>query len=92
MTDRLRTPLIREGKSWREASWDGAFARVSELTREVRRRYRQTSIAGYTGHMTGKGFASPRYMMLFHKLAKLARRYVSSSVAPLPKTVSCQIR
>lgn len=89
--DRLRTPVIRDGKSWREASWEEAFARISERTGEVRRKYGQSSIGSYTGNMTGKGFASSRYMMLFHRLAKFGQRFSSSTVDQIPKNVSCYI-
>jgi NADH-quinone oxidoreductase subunit G len=29
--DRLRTPMLRDGANWREASWDEALARAAEL-------------------------------------------------------------
>ena len=86
--DRLRTPMIREGSSWREASWEDAFAHAEELARGVRARHGQSAFASFGGNMSGKGFASGRYMMLLYGLARFAQSYSSSSVDQLPKNVS----
>jgi anaerobic selenocysteine-containing dehydrogenase len=89
--DRIRRPMIRDGASWREASWDEAFARIEDLAGNVRRKYGQHAIASFTGNMCGKGFAITRYMMLLHGLAKFGQSYSSSSVDQLPKNVSSQL-
>lgn len=89
--DRVRRPMIRTGTDWREVSWEDAFARVAELVGDVRTRHGPRSIASYTGNMSGKGYASSRYMMLLHGLARFGRSYSSSSVDQLPKNVSCRL-
>jgi anaerobic selenocysteine-containing dehydrogenase len=37
--DRLRQPMIRDGTTWREASWDEAFERIELLAAGVRERH-----------------------------------------------------
>jgi len=86
--DRLRTPMIREGAKWREAGWEEAFAHAEKLARGVRERHGQSAFASFGGNMSGKGFASARYMMLLYELANFAQSYSSSSVDQLPKNVS----
>ncbi|MBJ7445880.1 MAG: molybdopterin-dependent oxidoreductase, partial [Sphingobium sp.] len=86
--DRLRTPMIREGTQWRAASWEEAFAHADRLARGVREKYGQSAFASFGGNMSGKGFASGRYMMLLYRLARFAQSYSSSSVDQLPKNVS----
>jgi anaerobic selenocysteine-containing dehydrogenase len=89
--DRIRHPMIRDGATWREASWEEAFATIETRLRQVRQTYGQASIASFTGNMSGKGFATTRYMMLLHGLAKFGQKYSSSTVDQLPKNVTAQI-
>ncbi len=86
--DRLRTPMIREGTNWREASWEEAFAHADALAKRVRAKYGQSAFGSFGGNMSGKGFASGRYMMLLYRLARFAQSFSSSSVDQLPKNVS----
>ena len=37
--DRLRAPMIRDGETWREASWTEALARSAELLEGVNARH-----------------------------------------------------
>src|SRR5690606_22288817 len=89
--DRLTRPMIREGDTWREAGWEEAFAHIEMLASRVREKYGQKAFGFYGGNMSGKGFASGRYMMLLLGQAKFAQKFSSSSVDQLPKNVSCQI-
>lgn len=86
--NRLRVPMIREGTRWREASWEEAFAHAENLARKVREKYGQSAFASFGGNMSGKGFASGRYMLLLYRLARFAQSFSSSSVDQLPKNVS----
>ena len=89
--DRLHTPMIREGTEWRAASWEEAFAHAERLARGVREKYGQSAFASFGGNMSGKGFASGRYMMLLYGLARFAQSFSSSSVDQLPKNVSSHL-
>jgi len=50
--DRLRVPLIREGATFREATWDEALDRAASLIRDVRRRHGPHAVAAYQGNPT----------------------------------------
>lgn len=89
--DRLTKPMIREGNTWRESSWEEAFGYIEERTQHVRQKYGQKAFGFYGGNMSGKGFASSRYMMLMLNQANFAQKFSSSSVDQLPKNVSCQL-
>ncbi|MCK9563241.1 MAG: molybdopterin-dependent oxidoreductase [Bacteroidales bacterium] len=89
--DRLTQPMIREGNEWREAGWEEAFAHIDALASRVRQKYGQQAFGFYGGNMSGKGFASGRYMMLLLQQARFAQKFSSSSVDQLPKNVSCQL-
>src|SRR2546425_10128780 len=47
--DRIRVPMIREGSTWREASWDEALDRAAEGLRRARAKDRD-AIAMYYGN------------------------------------------
>lgn len=89
--DRLTRPMIRDGDDWREAGWEEAFAHIEKLVAAVRTKYGSDAFGFFGGNMSGKGFASARYMMLLLKQARFARTFSSSSVDQLPKNVSCQL-
>ena len=48
--DRIRTPLIREGGTWREAAWDEALERAAEGLARVRRRHGRDAVGVYYGN------------------------------------------
>ena len=89
--DRLRAPMIRLDDGWHEVTWERAFERIEELVSKVRAQYGQEAIAGFTGNMSGKGFASARYTGSLHWLAKFAKNFSSASVDQIPKNVSCHL-
>lgn len=86
--DRLRHPVVRDGTTWREVSWDAAFQRIDELAQGVRQRHGPKAFAFYGGNMNKGGFDTSRYMMLMVRQAGFAQRFSSSSVDQLPKNVS----
>src|SRR5687767_5984936 len=48
--DRIRAPLIREGTSWREVSWEDALDRAADGLRRVRKRHGRDAVAMYYGN------------------------------------------
>jgi anaerobic selenocysteine-containing dehydrogenase len=50
--DRLRRPLVREGSTFREVSWDEAIAIAGDGLRRVRREHGHDALAVYQGNPT----------------------------------------
>src|SRR5688572_14315832 len=50
--DRLRRPLVRDGATFREASWDEALTKAGEGLRAVRGAHGKDSLAVYQGNPT----------------------------------------
>ena len=48
--ERIRTPLIRAGSDWREASWDEALDRAAGGLASVRRRHGRDAVGLYYGN------------------------------------------
>lgn len=88
--DRLRSPMIRSGTQWREATWEEAFARCEELIHGVLDRHGRKALVSRTGNMVGRSFSLSRYAAAFAMLARI-QRYTSSTVDQMPKNVSCQL-
>lgn len=50
--DRLRRPVVREGRDFREVSWDEALDRAADGLARVRRRHGKDAVAVYQGNPT----------------------------------------
>jgi anaerobic selenocysteine-containing dehydrogenase len=60
--DRLRAPLVREGDTFREVSWEEAFARCDELIHGVRDRHGPGAMGLYIGNPVAHNFSLSRYV------------------------------
>jgi len=89
--DRLRAPMIREGETWREASWPEAFARCEELLHGVIERHGKDTIAAYIGNPAAHNLSLSRYVALFIGLAQPKFVYSAGTVDQWPKNVACML-
>jgi anaerobic selenocysteine-containing dehydrogenase len=89
--DRIRVPMIREGETWREASWLEAFARCEELLRGVIDRHGKNAVTAYIGNPTAHNMSLSRYVGLFIGLAELPVIYSAGTVDQWPKNVACML-
>lgn len=89
--DRLRAPIVREGDSWREVTWDAAFARCEELLHGVVERHGRQSVTAYVGNPTAHNFSLGRYIGLFVGLAGMPMIYSAGTVDQWPKNLSCML-
>ena len=51
--DRLRVPMVREGSTWREVSWNEALRRCEELLGGVLARYGKRAVSAYNIYSAG---------------------------------------
>lgn len=87
--DRIRTPLIREGDTFREATWDEAFARCEELIHAVVDRHGAAATTAFVGNPVGHSYSLGRYgALLFSKFPHI---YSSGTVDQWPKNVTCAL-
>ena len=89
--DRLRTPLLRDGTSYREATWDEAFGRCAELLGGVLERHGKSAVSCYIGNPTAHNFSLARYVGLFMGLSQLPVIYSAGTVDQWPKNVACML-
>jgi anaerobic selenocysteine-containing dehydrogenase len=83
--DRLRVPMIREGATWREATWPEAFARAEDLLAGVIARHGKEAVTSYIGNPTVHNFSISRYVGLFIGMSGLPTVYSAGTVDQWPK-------
>ncbi len=88
--DRLRSPMVRDGDTWRAVTWDEAFARCETIIHGILDRHGRGALACRTGNAVGRSSTLSRYVAAFSGMAKIAR-YTSSTVDQQPKNVACQL-
>jgi len=89
--DRVRTPLVRDGSTWRQVGWDEAFARCEELLAGVLARHGKQAITAYIGNPTAHSMHLSRYVGLFIGMAQLPTLYSAGTVDQWPKNVACML-
>jgi anaerobic selenocysteine-containing dehydrogenase len=87
--DRIRVPMVRDGDTWREVTWDEAFARCEELIHGVLELHGITSATAFVGNPVGHSFTLGRYMPLFIGQSGMPHIYSSGTIDQWPKNVSC---
>jgi anaerobic selenocysteine-containing dehydrogenase len=87
--DRLRTPMVRSGESWREVTWDEAFAAVERGLLGVAGRHGRHALSIYLGNPTVHTIAGGLYAGPLAKTLGSPNVYTASTVDQMPKHVAC---
>jgi anaerobic selenocysteine-containing dehydrogenase len=87
--DRIRQPMVRDGDTWREVSWDEAFARCEELIHGVLERHGIGAATAFVGNPVGHSITLGRYMALLIAQSGMPHIYSSGTIDQWPKNVSC---
>jgi len=87
--DRLRTPMIREGDEWREASWDEAFEAVDRGLTGVIEKHGRDAVAVFFGNPTYHTMAGFMYRMPLTQSLNTRNTYSSGTIDHMPKHVAC---
>jgi anaerobic selenocysteine-containing dehydrogenase len=82
--DRLRRPMIRDGATWREASWDEAIELVTTKLRNIRKAYGKHAIAAYQGNPTAHNLGLLTYGQLLLRTLGTKNLYSATSLDQLP--------
>src|SRR3546814_524655 len=88
---RLRTPMVRDGDTWKSASYEAAFERLAMLVEGVRDRHGPHAFAAYGGNMAGKDSALSRYSGLMLASSGIQQVYSSGTVDQHPKNLSAML-
>ncbi len=86
--DRLRAPLVRDGDTFHEVTWDEAFDEVERRLRAVIDAHGKDALTAYIGNPTAHNFSLSRYVAAFAPMSGIARLYSAGTVDQWPKNVS----
>jgi anaerobic selenocysteine-containing dehydrogenase len=85
--DRVRTPLIRDGDDFREASWDEAFALIDARLPPILAADRN-AVAVYIGNPTAHNLSNLLYTRVLTRSLSSRNLYSASTVDQFPKQMS----
>ena len=86
--DRIRTPLVRAGADWREASWDEALDRAAAGLTAVRRRHGRDAVALYYGNPVAHNLGLLTHGLAFRQAFRTRNLYSASSADQLPQMLA----
>ncbi|MEO8161145.1 MAG: molybdopterin-dependent oxidoreductase, partial [Arenimonas sp.] len=87
--DRLRRPLRRSGKQWREIGWDEAFGFAAERLAAIRDAHGASAIAAYLGNPNVHHFGHIAYLPALLRLLRTPNVFSASSVDQWPHQFAC---
>src|SRR3546814_8023591 len=80
--------MVRDGDTWKSASYEAAFERLAMLVEGVRDRHGPHSFAAYGGNMAGKDSALSPYSGLVLASSGIHQGFSLGTVDPPPKDLS----
>ncbi len=87
--DRLRTPLIREGTTWREAAWDEAFEHIDANLNRIVEEHDKHALAAYVGNPVVHNLSLLLYNSVLLRALGSPNIFSATSVDQLPKQLVC---
>jgi anaerobic selenocysteine-containing dehydrogenase len=86
--DRVRTPMVRDGARWREASWDEALDRAADGLVRVRRQHGRDAVAMYYGNPVAHNLGLMTHALPFARALRTRNVYSASSSDQLPQMLA----
>jgi anaerobic selenocysteine-containing dehydrogenase len=86
--DRVRTPLIRNGSGFEEASWDEAFAEINRRLEPILERGGRDAAAMYLGNPNAHNLDALIYGRVLAKSLGSRNLFTATTVDQMPKYVS----
>jgi anaerobic selenocysteine-containing dehydrogenase len=86
--DRLRTPMVRTGSDWHEASWDEALRRAAEGLARIRRQHGRDAVAVYYGNPVAHNIGLMTHALPLARALRTRNVYTASSADQLPQMLA----
>jgi anaerobic selenocysteine-containing dehydrogenase len=86
--DRLRTPIVRAGSDWREASWDEAVDRAAHGLARIRKQHGRDAVAIYFGNPVAHNLGLLTHALPFARALRTRNVYSASSADQLPQMLA----
>lgn len=89
--DRIRRPMIRDGESWRETSWDEAIAHAARGIHQVQKRHGNDGFASYVGNPSAHNLAAMLSLPPLLRLLDTKNRFSASTVDQYPQMLAAYL-
>lgn len=86
--DHLRAPMMRDGATWRTATWDEAFAEIERRLPPIMQAHGRDSVATYLGNPNVHNLSGLLYNAPLLRALGSRNIYSASTVDQMPKQVS----
>ncbi len=86
--DRIRTPQIRRGDTWHDATWDEAFAEIEARLLPIIERDGRDAVGVYMGNPSAHNLANLVYNRVLNQSLGTKNLFSASTVDQMPKQVS----
>ena len=87
--DRIREPMVRDGDTWREVSWDEAFTRCEELLAPVIAEHGIDAVTAYLGNPNVHSYSLSRFSGAVPGLGGIKVLWSAGTVDQWPKNLVC---
>ncbi|MEO6468728.1 MAG: molybdopterin-dependent oxidoreductase, partial [Acidimicrobiia bacterium] len=86
--NRIRTPQIRRGDTWHDATWDEAFAEIEARLLPIMERDGRDAVGVYMGNPSAHNLANLVYNRVLNQSLGTKNLFSASTVDQMPKQVS----
>jgi anaerobic selenocysteine-containing dehydrogenase len=86
--DRIRTPQIRRGDTWHDATWDEAFAEIEARLLPIMEQHGRDAVGIYMGNPSAHNLANMIYNRVLNQSVGTKNIFSASTVDQMPKQVS----
>ncbi len=86
--NRIRTPQIRRGETWHDATWDEAFAEIEARLLPIIERDGRDAVAVYMGNPSAHNLSNLVYNRVLNQSLGTKNIFSASTVDQMPKQVS----
>ncbi|MED1602682.1 molybdopterin-dependent oxidoreductase [Alkalihalophilus marmarensis] len=88
--DRIKKPMIRDGNTWRETSWEEAFDEVKRGLQTIIKKDGRDAVASYLGNPNVHNLAGMLYVPILLRALGSKNRYSASTMDQIPKQLTAE--
>jgi len=86
--NRIRTPQIRRGDTWHDATWDEAFAEIETRLLPIMEEHGRDAVGIYMGNPSAHNLSNMVYNRVLNQTVGTKNIFSASTVDQMPKQVS----
>lgn len=89
--DRVRTPMIRRGERWENATWEAAFEEIRQRVQQIRQQYGHDALGIYLGNPNVHNLDAQLYLAPLMRALGSRKRFSASTIDQMPKQLAAAL-